>query len=281
VGREGEMALIPAQRQKKVLIAGGGPGGLEAARVAALRGHEVILCEKAAKLGGQFNLAAVPPRKQEFAKAIQYLSTQVKKAGVKVELGKEVTPRLIEQLKPDVVIVATGGIPIVPSDIPGAVRPIVSAPHEVLAGKVPLGDKVVVVGGGALACETAEYIGEQKAKEITLTTRRSSLEELAQDMVPWARAALMERLSAYRVNILTSASIKEILDDGVTMLRNGREETIRGVSNVVMARGVQSVNELSKEIEGRVSEIYVIGDAKEPRKAFEAIAEGAEVARQI
>jgi len=275
------MALVPAERRKKVLVAGGGPAGLEAARVAAQRGHDVTICEKTSKLGGQFNLAAVPPRKQEFAKAIQYLSTQVKKAGVRVELGREVTPGLVEELEPDVVIVATGGGPIIPTDVPGADKPIVATPHDVLAGKVSIGDRVVILGGGALGCETAEYAAEQEAKEITVTTRRGSIEEVAQDMVPWARAALMERLSTYRVNILTSATVKQIVDDGVIFLRDGEEQSIRGATNVILARGVEAIDGLSERIRGKVAEVYVIGDAKEPRRALEAIAEGAEVARQI
>jgi len=281
VGLEKEMALIPAERRKKVLVAGGGPAGLEAARVAAQRGHEVTICEKTGKLGGQFNLAAVPPRKQEFAKAIQYLSIQAKKAGVKVELGKEVTPELVEQLEPDVVIVATGGAPIIPTDVPGADKPIVATPHDVLAGKVDIGHRVIILGGGALGCETAEYVGEQGAKEITITTRRGSIDEVAQDMVPWARAALMEKLSAYKVNIFTSATVKEILDDRVMLLREGKEESIRGATNVILARGVESIDDISAVIRDKVAEVYIIGDAKEPRKALEAIAEGAEVARQI
>jgi 2,4-dienoyl-CoA reductase-like NADH-dependent reductase (Old Yellow Enzyme family)/thioredoxin reductase len=281
VGRENEMKLVPAQKCKKVLIAGGGPAGLEAARVAAQRGHEVTLYEKTSKLGGQFNLAAVPPRKQEFAKAIQYLSVQAQKAGVQIQLGKEVNPELIEKVRPDVLIIATGGAPIIPDDIPGVNKPIVSTPHDVLAGKVGIGDKVVILGGGALACETAEYVGEQGAKGITITTRRGNMEELAEDMVPWARAALMERLEAYDVNILTSANVKEILDDGVVLLRNGREESVHNVSNVILARGVRSVDRLSEQAAGKVPEVYVIGDAMEPRQALEAIAEGAEVARRI
>jgi len=278
VGREKEMALVPAQTPKTVLIAGGGPGGLEAARVAVLRGHQVTLCEKTDRLGGQFNLAATPPTKQEFIKAIQYLSTQVKKAGVKVELGKEVTPELVDELKPDVVIVATGGAPIIPADIPGTDKPIVVTAHDVLAGKVTVGDKVVIIGGGEVGCETADYVGERGAMQITVV---EMLEDVALDMLPWTKEFLMERLNDYRVNILTSAKVKEILDDGVVFTRDGKEESIRGVNSIVVAMGAKSVNDLSEKLKGKVAEIHVIGDAKEPRKALEAIHEGAEIARKI
>ncbi len=277
-GREREMVLVPAKKPKKVLVAGGGPAGLEAARVAALRGHQVVLYEKTNGLGGQFNLAAVPPTKQEFAKAIRYLSTQVRKAGVKLELGKEVTPEVVDQLKPDVVIIATGGAPLIPGDLPGVDKPIVAAAHDVLAGGVTMGDKVVIVGGGLVGCETADYVGERGAREITIV---EMLPDVAMDMVPWTKEFLLERLNGYRVNILTSAKVKEILDDGVVFTRNGKEEPIRGVNNVILAMGVKSVNELSEEVSDKVGEVYVIGDAKEPRKGIDAIAEGAEVGRRI
>jgi NADPH-dependent 2,4-dienoyl-CoA reductase/sulfur reductase-like enzyme len=278
VGREKEMALVATQKPKKVLVAGGGPGGLEAARVAALRGHQVTLCEKADKLGGQFNLAAVPPTKQEFAKAIQYLSTQVRKAGVKVELGKEVTPKLVDKLKPDVVIVATGGAPVIPADIPGIDKPIVVTAHDVLWGKAVVGDRVVIVGGGEVGCETADYAGERGARQITVI---EMLEDVALDMIPWSKEFLMERLKGYGVSILTSAKVKEILDDGVVFTRNGKEESIRGVSSVILAMGAKSVDDISKAVKGKAAEVHVIGDAKEPRKAFEAIHEGADIARKI
>jgi NADPH-dependent 2,4-dienoyl-CoA reductase/sulfur reductase-like enzyme len=278
VGRERETSLVPAHKAKRVLVAGGGPGGLEAARVAAMRGHKVMLYEKADRLGGQFNLAAVPPTKQEFAKPIHYLSTQVQKAGVKVELGKEVTPELVDDLKPDVVIVATGGIPIIPADIPGADKPIVATANDVLAGKVTAGDKVIIVGGGEVGCETADYMGERSARQITVV---EMLKHVASDMLPWGKEFLMERLNGYGVNILTSAKVKEVLDDGVVFTKNGKEESIRGVNSVVLAIGVKPVNGLAEKMKGKVAEVYVIGDAKEPRQALDAIAEASELARQI
>jgi 2,4-dienoyl-CoA reductase-like NADH-dependent reductase (Old Yellow Enzyme family)/thioredoxin reductase len=278
VGEEKEMALVPTQTPKKVLVVGAGPGGLEAARVAALRGHHVTLCEKSDKVGGQFNLAFIPPTKQEFGKAIQYLYTQVKKAGVTVELGKEVTPELIDKVNPDVVIVSTGATPIIPSSIPGTDKPSVVTANDVLCGKAMIGDKVVIVGAGEVGCETADYAGERGAKQITIL---EMLEDVAPDMVPWSKEFLLERLKGHGVSILMSAKVKEILDDGVVFTRNGNDESIRGVDTVVLALGARPVDDLSGRLKDKVAEVYVIGDAKEPRRAIEAIHEAFEVARQI
>lgn len=275
---EQEMVLVPVSKPKKVLVVGGGISGLEVARIAALRGHQVTLCEKTGKLGGQFNLAAIPPTKQEYVKAVHYLSTQARKSAVKFELGKEVTPAVVNEIKPDVVVVATGATPIIPSRIPGADKPAVVTAHDVLASKKLVGDKVVIIGGGEVGCETADYIGERGATEITIL---EMLDGVALDMVPWSKEFLLDRLGEHRVKILTSAAVKEILDDGVVFTKDGKEESIRGVDNVVLAMGAKSLDELSAAIKDTIPEVYVIGDAQKPRRAVEAIFEGAELGRRI
>jgi thioredoxin reductase len=121
-------------------------------------------------------------------------------------------------------------------------------------------------------------VGERGARQITII---EMLEDVALDMIPWSKEFLMERLNGYRVNILTSAKVKEILSDGVVFTRNGKEESIRGANNVVLAMGAKPVDDLSKEISREVAEVYVIGDAKQPRKALDAIWEGAEIGRKI
>jgi len=278
VGEEKEMVLVPTQTPRKVLVAGGGPGGLEAARVAALRGHRVTLYEKSDRVGGQFNFAFIPPTKQEFVKLVQYLYNQVRKAGVTVELGQEVTAELIGEVRPDVVIVATGAIPIIPSGIPGTDKPGVVMANDVLCGKATIGDKVVIIGAGEVGCETADFAGERGAKRISIV---EMLDDVATGMVPWSREFLMERLKGHGVRILTSTTVREILDDGVVFSRNGSEESIRGVDTVVLALGAKPVNDLAEKVKGVVSEVYVIGDAKDPRRAIEAIHEAYEVAREI
>ena len=285
MGKEKEMAIVPAEKPKRVLVAGGGPAGLEAARVAALRGHQVALLEKEGKLGGQVNLASVPSHMQELSQLIKYLSRQVEKAGVKVELGKEVTPELVDEMKPDVVIVATGACPLTPDDIPGVDNERVVTAWDVLAGKaVTAARNVVILGGGLVGCETADFLaetGDNPAVGRTAVTIVEMLGDVALDMPSEVKHLLMQRLHAKGVNIITSATVMEILDDGVIFTRDGQEESVRNVDAIVLALGASPVDSLSEKIKGKVAEVYVIGDAKEPRKILEATAEGAEVGRKI
>jgi len=293
------MALTAAAKPKKVMVIGGGPGGLHAAMVAAKRGHEVTLYEKQDRVGGQFNLAVIPPGKQELTKATQFLAHQVAKAGVKVHLNSEVTPATVDKEKPDVAIVATGGEALI-LNIPGVKERHVVTAHDVLSGKVrrPYGD-VLIIGGGMVGLETAEFLANPGHNPIVGRTSVTVIEMLGNvgmDMVPEGRTLLMERLHEAQVRILTNRKVREILKDGVLVVdtivetkpdrtvvckEGDKEEAIRGMKTIVLAMGAKSVDVLSAELKGKVPEVYVIGDAKKPRKALEAIAEAAEVARKI
>jgi len=284
VGREKEMAIVPAGSPKKVLVVGGGPGGMEAARVAAIRGHDVTLCEKENKLGGRLNVAAMAPMKHEIILWIQYLARQVKKVGVRVELNTAVTSELIEERKPDVVMLATGSECRVPP-IPGVDKPKVVCSCDIFQRKVsPMRSNVLVVGGDSVGCEVADAIAGFGDNPLDVDNRVTIIEALsgvAEDEVPGARMLLRQRLRDKGVTIITDATVREITDDGAVIEKNGEQQEVTGMDHIVLACGARAVENLSDKIRDKVPEVHVIGDAKQPRRALEAIAEGAEVGRAV
>jgi NADPH-dependent 2,4-dienoyl-CoA reductase/sulfur reductase-like enzyme len=269
LGREIEFAIKPATSKKKIFIAGGGPAGMEAAIVVAKRGYEVHLYEKTDKLGGQFELAAVPPNKGEFATFTAWQKTQLKKLNVNVYLNTELTTEIVDSEKPDVVIIATGGRPAIPN-IPGVDKPNVVTAHNVLKGKVDVGHKVIVIGGGMVGSETADHLANH-GKEVTILEQ---LPEIAKDEQDSVRYFLLKDLKENNVAIYTNTPVKEIVDDGVIVDRNGKEEKISPTDTIVLAVGVKPVNELVNKLEGKVNKLITVGDALEVRKALEAIEEG-------
>jgi len=283
-GREGETALVPAAKPRRVMVIGAGPAGMEAARVAAQRGHRVTLFEKASKTGGLFNLAAVPPHKQELTRVTKYLTTQLAKAEVEVRLNTEVTEAIVAEQRPDVAIVATGGESLVPN-IPGIDGPRVTTCQEVLAGRVPImPGKVLIIGGGMAGCETAEFMFQQGDYPLvghTAVTIIEMRDDVATDMSPEGRVVTMDRIRRKGIEIMVRTKVKEFLEDGVVVERDGQEETIRGAERIVLCMGIRPVDELSSRIGDMVGEVHVIGDAKQARRLCEAISEGRETALVI
>ncbi len=285
VGKEKEMAIVPADNARKVMVVGAGPGGLEAARVAALRGHDVDLYEKAPKVGGQLDLASVPPSKQEISKFIKYLYTQMGKVGAKLHLNTEVTSELVDQIKPDVVIVATGGEPIIP-DLPGIQEENVISGHDVLSGKVilPPGN-MVVIGGGMVGLEVADFLadpGDHPLLGPNHITVVEMLDSVGMDLAADMRTLLMKRLRENGVRIFTSTKVKKIVKDGVVVSnQDGSRTSLDKMDHIILALGAKSMDVLSEKIRDKVAEVHVIGDARQPRKALEAIAEGSEIGRKV
>jgi NADPH-dependent 2,4-dienoyl-CoA reductase/sulfur reductase-like enzyme len=275
LGMEEEYTITKAKVSKRILVVGGGPAGLEAARVSALRGHSVVLYEKSDRLGGQLNLAVIPPHKEEMKSVATYLESQIKRLGVKVMLGEEVTPPLVKKINPDVVFVAAGSLPNIP-EIPGVKGRNVVTANDALAGRVLIQERVVVVGGGMIGAETAEFLAE-KGKRVTVL---EMLGRIGIDMVPMVISLLYLRLKRLGVVMITNAKVEEITHDGVVYEKGGEKQTVEADS-VVLAVGSKPSASLMDVLKGNVSELYAIGNAREPCNVLEAIHEGSRLAREV
>lgn len=266
---------------KRVLVAGGGPAGLEAARVAALRGHRVTLMEKENELGGYARIAALPVGKGEIKTSfIDWLERQCRKAGVEIELGQEVTTEVVRRLEPDVVIVATGARPLIPP-ITGIDKPHVIVAEDVLTGRaVRLGKNVVVAGGGEVGVETADFIVEKGlAEKVTII---EMLPLLASDMPAMPRTYLLQVvLPKWGIASFAGLKIMEIKDNAVTALQNNWDSRTFEADTVVIAMGYVPDNTLGEALRSEAPETYMIGDCVKPRNLLHAIHEAAYIARQI
>ncbi len=275
-GNERNMKIKTASQSKRVIIAGGGPAGMESARVATLRGHKVTLYEKNEHLGGQFFLASLIPWKQEISPYLKYMARQLNELGVEVMLGQALTGSIVSDAKPDAVVVATGGRPLLPN-IPGIdTRNVVTA-LDILAGHATTGKRVLVAGGGLVGCEIAEFLHEY-GKIVTIV---EMLPRLASDEAMGPRTLLLDRLNHSKVAYFTSARVIEITGNGVIVERDGNRDSIGGVDTIVLALGVTSLNELADDVKAIVPEVHVIGDANNPGKALDAIHAGALLGRQL
>ena len=276
VGRERQMQLHPVSRAKHVCVVGGGPAGMEAARVLALRRHRVTLMEKEKELGGLLRYASVPDFKTELRSFLEYLKAQVAKLGVEILLNRRATPELIKEVKPDSVVLATGSAVRVP-DIPGTGNPFVATFAELLSGEFKSGEKVVVAGGAAMGCEIAAHLASEGKKVILV----EMLGELATDLEMRSRLTLLQLLKERGVKILPNWKLEKI-ENGYVLLvgRDWRKQEVP-TNSVILALGLASNQELLTPLRESFKDIHVIGDCVEPRKIYQAIHEGAFAGRVI
>jgi 2,4-dienoyl-CoA reductase-like NADH-dependent reductase (Old Yellow Enzyme family)/thioredoxin reductase len=276
VGRETEYLPRLARQKRKVLIAGGGVAGMEAAIVSAKRGHDVQLFEKDSKLGGAYRLAAVPPGKGEITSFIAWQQNQISKLGVTVHLNEELSVERLEKERPDVVIVATGSEPVITS-IPGIDRQNVLSANDVLSGKVTTGDRVIVLGGGVVGSETANHLAHHD-KAVTIVEMTP---DIATDEELNTRYLLLEDLKAREVRICVNAKVTEILDDGVLAVVDGKQMKIGAADTIVLALGSRPSRGLYERIKDKGFKVVNVGDSVEVRKAIDAIEEGYKAGLEI
>lgn len=262
---------------KKVMVIGAGVGGMEAAWIAAERGHDVTLYEKngVSKVGGQFLIAAYPPFKQELTRPIRYYKHMCEKFGVKMVYNTEVTTDFIKSEKPDVLIVATGATPF-KLDIPGKDAPNVYQANDVLVGKSILGSSALVIGGGMVGCETAEFCRDYCERVAVVEMR----DDIALDLYMTVRDSLIRRFKNEGIEVYKKTKVQKIEGNAVYAEQDGNEIVLDGFDNIVFAVGSKTEPQF-ENVEALAEKVYVIGDAKKPRSALEAIFEGAKVGMSI
>ena len=262
VSREGELKITPAPVKKKVAVVGGGTAGMEAARVLKLRGHDVTIYEEKPENGGLLHEAAAPEFKADIRPFMKYQMTALEKLGVPVLREKADVAKLAAY---DVVICATGSLPIIPN-IPGVEKPIAVDCLSAINGAKPVGKKIVVIGGGLVGTETALDLAEN-GHSVTLV---EMLPKIMKDVAVTDFLAYSERIAKTDMRILTETRLLEVLDNGARVSSKKGEETIEA-DTVILALGLKAEQGLYNELIAAGKEAYLVGDAVKAGKIFDAI----------
>lgn len=297
-GREREYELKPAEKKKKVVVVGSGPAGMEAARVAALRGHRVTLLEKEPILGGSLNLAAVVKgtEHEDMILIVDYLKRQLKQAGVDVRPGTKATKASVGELRPDAVVVAAGGKHNIPH-IPGIDSKKVMTGEQLhrqlksylrftgarLMTKLvklylPVGERVVIIGGTIQGCETAEMLVKAGRKVTIVETGAEIGEGMLWRLV---KPQLLHWLDDKGVPMLTSVKLEEVNDKGLVITDKDGTKRVLEADTIITALPLSPNSELCEELAGVAPEVHCIGDSHEPGLVVDAVASGAAAARAL
>ncbi|RRK33950.1 FAD-dependent oxidoreductase [Schaedlerella arabinosiphila] len=276
LGKETKLSVVPAESPKKVAVVGGGIGGMAAARMAALRGEDVTLYEKEEKLGGQVLLAAIPPHKSSLLKWIQYLEKELLRLHVNVERGHAVSAEEILKSGFDAVILANGSHPVSLKEGEN-----ICTAHQILQGETVISEgNVLIVGGGMVGLEMAEYLDSVKSGDLSLTVIEMK-NTMGEGMAPGNLVPAMGRLKKIGVTMMTETKLKCISGDTVTLEAAGQEKEVSGFTKIVFAVGSKPDTGLYEALKDCGKEIYTVGDAKEAGQALQAVADGTAAAMAL
>ena len=292
VGHEYDYPFNPTDKPKKVLIIGAGPGGMYTAVTAAERGHDVTVWEKSKQIGGQLNLAVVSPGKQEMCKWLTHLNYRAKKAGVKFEFKKEATVESVKEFAPDAVVVATGATPLIPTFINGVGDYPVITTHDILSRKVTIPKGTVcILGGGEVACETAEMLmADARPNSFATTGSIGDVEVTLVEMQPQLmtgvclpnRNIALASLRREGVKSYINSKVLEVTEHEVKIQhKDGTEEWLKGFDYIVLGLGSRKYDPLSEELKAFVPEVHVIGDAIKPGQSSDAMHQGFHVGYEL
>ena len=268
LGHEGEGLVDTTLQNKQVMVIGGGPAGMEVARVAALRGHHVTLFEKTEKLGGLVNLAFTPPHKEELKNIVDYYSCELEVLGVDVKLGEPFTPEKLKERHPDALVLASGAEELIPP-LPGIEGGHVVSALNVLEGAAIVGESVVVIGGGLIGIETAEFLADAGKKVSVI----EMLNSVADDIGPTMRWGVLSRIKK-KMKIYTSTKVIKVTDRGVVVLAQDGVAKEITAHTIVVAVGLKARAEVKKLLDQAHIEYYLAGSCRKPGHIAQAIADG-------
>ena len=277
VGEERDQEVPKAERTKRVLVIGGGPGGMEAALTARARGHEVILCEASDRLGGRVVPGCAPEFKADLRGLLVYYETLLSREGVQVKLNTLISTESARAMAPDAVVVAVGGSEVRPEFAGMDREDMYSAIDALMDPEVVPGDRVVVVGGGSVGCETGLLLA-QRGKSVTIV---EMLDEILVQEPGGPRIILSNLLREAGIEILTGMKVDAIADEGVRAIDATGEVRVFAADAVVLALGLRTKKGVVEQFEEAFEEVHAIGDCVAPRRIYDAIHEGARIGRRI
>jgi 2-enoate reductase len=275
-GREKSMAITPALEKKNVLIIGGGPAGMEAARVSAIRGHKVTLLEKAPRLGGNLIPGGVPDFKEDDRALVKWYEVQLSKLPIEIKLSCEADRKMIENSNADVVIFATGSSPV-KLNFQG--KNHVCTADEILTGKEKAGANVVVVGGGLVGCETGLWL-RQQGRTVAIVEAMPEIINGGEDMCFANYDMLRDLLVFNHVDVYCDSTVAAVSDTAVTIKTPEGEKEIKA-DTVLVAVGYRSNTSLYNAMISSNKVIYNVGDSRNVHNIMYAIWDAYQLAREL